>query len=130
MSGFLMTNAISFMIDGNPPAPQTIKVTANQPVVISRLELLLPDGRCIADQECSLAGESVNIPLSQNTIAELFKAPRPSGSTYDSSVRFRVTASALGRPQTYTFRADVTVVLIEGTVYHRVSGSQDFISEA
>ena len=125
-----MTNAISFMIDGNPPAPQTIKVTANQPVVISRLELLLPDGRCIADQECSFAGESLDIPLSEKTITELFEAPRPSGSTYDSSVRFRVTASARGTAQTYTFRAHVSVVLRGDTVYHRVSGSEDFVSEA
>jgi hypothetical protein len=125
-NGSPMGNAISFRIEGRPPEPQTIRVTANPAVTVSRLELLLPHGRCVADQECSYAGDAIDIPISQNFIAELFRAPRPSGSTYDSSFNFRVTASAGGMVRTYTFRAQVSVVLVGDTVYHRVSGSQDF----
>lgn len=123
----LMSNAISFRIDGKPPAPQMVRVTANQPVTITRLELLMPDGRSASNQECSFTGSSIEIPLSQDCVAELFKAPRPTGSTYDSSFTFRVTASAGGETRAYTFRAQVSVVLVGGAVYHCVSGSRDFL---
>jgi len=122
-----MSNTISFKIDGKPPAPQTVRVTANQPVTITRLELLLPDGQCASNQECSFTGSSIEIPLSQDCVAELFKAPRPTGSTYDSSFTFRVTASTAGETRAYTFRAQVGVVFVGGTVYHSVSGSRDFL---
>src|ERR1700682_3764455 len=91
---------ISFMIDGTPPSAQVIKVSANQPVVVSRLEYLMPDESCIVNQEYSLEGESIELPLSQQSLGELYDAPRPAGSTYESSVKFRVTASACGRTQT------------------------------
>ena len=122
-----VSSTVSFRIDGKPPAPQTVRVTANQPVTITRLELLLPNGQCASNQECSFTGSSIEIPLSQDCVAELFKAPRPTGSTYDSSFTFRVTASAGGETRAYTFRAQVSVVVVGGTVYHCVSGSRDFL---
>jgi hypothetical protein len=119
---------ISFRIEGTPPSPQIIKVMANRPVTISCLEYLLPDEHCIASQECSLEGESLDVPLSQQLIDELYNAPRPAGSTYENSVKFRVTASAGGRTRIYTFRANLTAVVAGGTAYRRVAGSKDFVS--
>jgi hypothetical protein len=118
---------ISFKIDGTPPSPQVIKVRANQPVTISCLECLLPDERRILTQECSLEGESIDLPLSRQCIDELYNAPRPAGSTYDGSVKFRVTASAGGKTRTYTFPACVGAVVDGGTVYRQAIGSKDFV---
>lgn len=121
---------ISFRIDGAPPLAQIIKVTANQPVTISRLEYLLPDERCMVSQEFSLEGESIDVPLSKHCIDELYKAPRPAGSTYDGSVKFRVTASAGGRARTYTFPAYIRVLLADGVAHWRATGSKDFVGGA
>jgi hypothetical protein len=118
---------ISFTIEGTPPSPQLIKVRANQPVTISLLEYLLPDERCIVSQKCSLEGESVDVPLSQESITELYNAPRPAGSTYESSVKFRVTALAGGSTRTYTFPAHLTALVVGSVVYQRVIGSKDFV---
>ena len=119
---------IAFSLDGKPPSPQIIKVSTNQPVTISLLEYLLPDERRIASQEHSLEGESIDVPLSQEYIAGFVNAPRPAGSTYDSSVKFRVTASVGGRPRTFTFGAKISPVLDRDTVYWRVFGSEEFVS--
>lgn len=119
---------ISFKIDGTPPSPQIIKVRANQPVTISLLEYLLPDERCIASQECSLEGETVDVPLSEECITEFYSAPRPDGSTYESAVKFRITASAGGTVRTYTFRAHMGAIVAGGTVFRRVIGPKDFVS--
>ena len=105
-------------------------MTADEPLTISRLEYLLPDERCVANQECSLAGESIDVPLSQQSIAELYNAPRPTGSTYESSVKFRVTASAGGSTRTYTFRAHIGAIVVGSTVYRRVLGSKEFVDGA
>lgn len=121
---------ISFTIEGTPPSPQMIKVKANQSVTISLLEYLLPDGRCIATQTYSLEGESMDVPLSQKSITEFYTAPRPVGSTYESSVKFRVTASAGGKTRTYTFGAHMAAIVAGGEVYWRVIGSKDFVSGA
>jgi hypothetical protein len=118
---------ISFKIDGKPPSPQTIKVRANQPVTVSCLECLLPDERRIVTQECSLEGESIDVPISRECIDELSKAPRPAGSTYDGSVKFRVTASAGGKTRMYTFQACIGAVVDGGTVYWQAVGSKDFV---
>jgi hypothetical protein len=115
---------ISFKIDGKPPSPQTIKVRANQPVTVSCLECLLPDERRIVTQECSLEGESIDVPISRECIDELSKAPRPAGSTYDGSVKFRVTASAGGKTRMYTFQACIGAVVDGGTVYWQAVGSR------
>jgi hypothetical protein len=117
---------ISFRIDGTPPSPQFIKMTANQPVIISLLEYLLPDERCIVSQKCSLEGESLDLPLSEQSISDLYNAPRPAGSTYESSVKFRVTVFAGGRTRTHTFRANLAPLIVDGTVYQRVLGFKDF----
>ena len=122
--------SISFRIDGAPPSPQIIKVTANQPVIISRLEYLLPDERCMVSQEFSLEGESIDVPLSKQCIDELYKAPRPTGSTYDGSVIFRITTSAGGRTRTYTFPAYISALLADGVAYWRAKGSKDFVGGA
>jgi hypothetical protein len=118
---------ISFKIDGRPPSPQIIKVRANQTVTVSCLECLLPDERRIVTQECSFEGESIDVPLSPECIDELSKAPRPAGSTYDGSVKFRVTASAGGKTRAYTFQACIGAVVDGGTVYWQAIGSKDFV---
>jgi hypothetical protein len=121
---------ISFRIVGTPPSPQIITVTANRPVTISRLEYLLPDDRCIVSQEYSLEGVSVELPISHQCVDEVYNAPRPTGDTYESSLKFRVTTFEGERTRTYTFSAQITVTVAEGTVYRRVSGSKYFVSEA
>ena len=122
---------ISFRIDGRPPSPQIIKVRANQPVTISRLECLLPDERrIVVSEECSLEGESIDVPLSRQCIDELYKAPRPDGSTYDGSVKFRVTAFAGGRTRIYTFPACICAIVAGGVAYWQAIGSKDFVSDA
>jgi hypothetical protein len=121
---------ISFRIDGTPPSPQVIKMMASRPVTISRLEYLLPDERSIVSQEYSLEGESIEVPLSHQCIDELYNAPRPVGSTYENSMKFRITTFEGGRTRTYTFRAQIAAVVAGGTVYRKVFGSKDFVSGA
>jgi hypothetical protein len=121
---------ISFRIDGTPPSPQIITVRANRPVTVSRLEYLLPDDRCIVSQEYSLEGVSVELPLSDQCVDELYNTPRPAGDTYESSLKFRVTTFEGGKTRAYTFSAQITVTVAGGTVYRRVSGSKYFVSEA
>ena len=121
---------ISFEIEGTPPSPQMIKVTANQPVTISRLEYLLPDERCVVSEKYSLKGESIAVPLSRESIDQLYNAPRPAGSTYESSVKLRVTVSGGGRARAYTFQAHVTAIVAGSAVYRKMIGSKDFVSGA
>jgi hypothetical protein len=103
---------------------------ASRPVTISRLEYLLPDERSIVSQEYSLEGESIEVPLSHQCIDELYNAPRPVGSTYENSMKFRITTFEGGRTRTYTFRAQIAAVVAGGTVYRKVFGSKDFVSGA
>ncbi|SRR5579871_452962 len=119
---------ISFKVDGKPPLPQSIKVKANQLIRISLLEYLLPDERCIASQECSLEGEVIDVPISEECITEIYNAPRPDGSTYESAVKFRITASAGGRERTYLFRAHMGAIVAGGVVFRQVIGPKDFVS--
>jgi hypothetical protein len=118
---------LSVATEGIPPS-QALKVTATRPVSVSRLEYLLSDGLCIVAEDISLAGETVQVPLNQESLRTLFNTPRPDRNSFDFSgpLKIGLTVSVGGRTQQYILPARIDTYLVESTRYLRITGSKEF----
>src|SRR5271165_5094997 len=75
---------ISFSTEGAPPS-QVIKVVANQPITVSRLEYMLTNEACIVSEDISLEGETLEVPLNHDSLTKLLNTPRADMNHYDCS---------------------------------------------
>jgi hypothetical protein len=118
---------LSVAAEGLPPS-QVLKVTANRQVSISKLEFLFTDEMCVVSEQLSLNGDTVEIPLKQESLQALFNAPRPDRNNYDLSgpLKLGVTGSVGGKTQRYILPARIDTCLIANVRHLRITGSKDF----
>jgi hypothetical protein len=122
---------LSVAAEGLPPS-QMLKVTANRLVSISKLEYLFTDEMCVVTEQLSLSGDAVEIPLKQESLQELFNAPRPDRNNYDHSgpLKLGITVSVAGKTQRYILPARIDTSLSGNARYLRITGSRDFYGSA
>jgi hypothetical protein len=119
--------SLALTIEGSPPS-QVLKVAATKPVSISRLEYMLSDGTCIASDDLSLEGETINVPVGEPSLTKLFNIPRPDMAQWDHSgpVKLGLVLSSEGSTQQYVVPARLESVQIGSTMYRAVTGSKRF----
>ena len=60
---------VALSAEGIPPL-QWIKLNANHPVIVERVEYMLSNDVCVAGEDLSIKGESVEIPLNDGGASE------------------------------------------------------------
>jgi len=118
---------MSVKAEGTPPS-QILKLMANQPISASRLEYMLSDQTCIVAEDLSLDGETIEVPLSHESLTRLFNIPRPDMSQWDHSgpVKFGLTVSTSGQTQQYILSARMENSAYGSNIYRNVIGSAQF----
>jgi hypothetical protein len=117
--------------EGHPPS-QTLKLVANQPVTVSRIDYMLTSGASIAWEELSAQGESVELPINDSKLVQVWNIPRADRNNYDRSgpAKIGFTVSVDGQPRQYILPIQMQSVVSGSTMYRRVIGSKTFYSRA
>ena len=119
--------SMSLAAEGVPPS-QTIKVAANIPIKIVRLEYMLSNDTCIVGEDVSLQGEEIEIPLNHDLLRKVWNVPRQDRNHYDHSgpAKIGVTASIGGKVRQYVLPVHMANELQNNTMYAKVIGSKTF----
>ena len=62
--------------EGTPPS-QVLKIVANRPVTVSRVDCMLSGGASIAAEDVSVQGETVEIPINNSLVLKLLDYATP-----------------------------------------------------
>jgi len=118
---------MSFSVDGVPPS-QVLKLSANQPVTVSRLEYMLSNETCIAGEELSLQGETLEVPLKSELIRKIWNTPRPDRNPYDHSGPAKVALAVRvgGKTHQYILPVQMDAFVQNNTHCTRVTGYKNF----
>jgi hypothetical protein len=123
--------SVSLAAEGAPPS-QVLRVKANRPVTVTRLEYMLTDGTCIEAQAFSYEGQSVDVPLSHDAVTKLFNTNRPDMNHSDHSgpIKLGLTVSTGGRAEQLILPARMDNDAQNSTLgivyYRKVVGSKEF----
>jgi hypothetical protein len=119
--------SISLVAGGTPPS-QTIRVTANTPVKIVRLEYMLSDETCIVGEDVSLQGAAVDIPLNHDLLRRIWNVRRSDRNQYDDSgpAKIGATISSDGKVRQYVLPVHMEHVMLNSAMYAKVTGSKTF----
>jgi hypothetical protein len=112
---------VAISAEGTPPL-QVLRVVANRPVEVSRVEYMLSSEATIASEDVSKRGGQVEIPINDGCFIKLWNTPRPDRNHYDHSgpAKMAVTISADGDTRQY-----ILPVQMEATP-RRIVGSKTF----
>jgi hypothetical protein len=119
--------SISLVAEGTPPS-QTIRLTANTPVKIVRLEYMLSDETCIAGEDVLLQGAAVDIPLNHDLLRRIWNVRRVDRNQYDDSgpAKIGATVSSDGKVRQYVLPVHMEHVVLNSAMYEKVTGSKTF----
>ena len=120
---------ISFSAAGEPPS-QVIKVMANQPIMVTRLEYMLTSEACITGEDTMLQGEALEVPLNHGSLKKLWNTPRADMTQYDHSgpAKIALTVSAKGKTRQYIVPVQMDSWVEGSTRYRKIIGSKTFHS--
>lgn len=112
---------------GNPPS-QVLKVIADRPVTVSRVDYMLSTEAAIASEDVSLQGESIEIPINDGLLLKLWNTPRADRNNYDHSgpAKIGITVSADGQSHQFILPVQMASVLQGNTMFRTVIGSKTF----
>lgn len=118
---------MALSIGGTPPL-QWIKLNANYPVIIERIEYMLSNDVCIAGEDLSIQGESVEIPLNDGSLLKLWNTPRSDRNKYDHSgpAKIGITVTVDEDMMQYILPVHMEMFIQNNTVYRKVVGSKTF----
>jgi hypothetical protein len=113
--------------EGNPPS-QSLKVVANRPVTVSRVEYMLSTEASIAAEEMLQHGESVEFPINDGLLLKVWNTPRHDRNHWDHSgpAKIGVTVSDDGQPRQYILPVQMESIMQNNTMYRKVIGSKTF----
>ncbi len=113
--------------EGHPPA-QILKLVANQPVTVSRIDYMLSTEVSLAGQDVSLQGETVDIPINDSLLLKVWNTPRADRNNHDHSgpAKIGITVSANDHTDQYIMPIQMENVFQDSTLYRRVVGSKTF----
>jgi hypothetical protein len=114
-------------VEGNPPS-QVLKVVADRPVTVSRVEYMLSTEAAIAGEDVSQQGESVELPINDGLLLKVWNTPRPDRNNYDHSgpAKIGITISANGQSHQFILPVQMASVLQGNTMFRTVIGSKTF----
>jgi hypothetical protein len=93
---------VAISAEGTPPS-QVLRVVANRPIEVSRVEYMLSSEATIASEDVSKRGGQVEIPINDGCFIKLWNTPRSDRNHYDHSgpAKMAVTISADGDTRQY-----------------------------
>jgi hypothetical protein len=112
--------------EGKPPS-QVLKLVANEPVIISRVDYMLSTEATIAGEDVALQGASVEIPINDALLLKVWNTPRADRNNYDHSgpAKIGITASADGQQANqYILPIQMEAILQGSTMYRKIVGSK------
>jgi hypothetical protein len=118
---------MSFSAEGTPPS-QVLKVAANQTVIVSRVEYMLSNETCIAGENLSMQGETVEIPVNDGLFLKLWNTPRSDRDHNDHSgpAKIGITVSIDEKTRQYILPVQMEVAYQNNTMYRKLVGFKTF----
>lgn len=123
---------VSLQAEDAPPA-QFISVNAGVPITVSRVEYMTTNDTCIVGENMSRTGMSIEVPVNQALLTQLWNTPRPDRNHYDHSgpAKIGITISVNGKSCHLLLpvqMSDEMVTTAQGNVmYRKITGSKTFI---
>jgi hypothetical protein len=114
-------------VEGNPPS-QLLRVTANQPVELSRVEYMLSSEATIEAEDVSKQGDKIEIPINDGSVLKLWNTPRADRNHYDHSgpAKIAVTVSTDGETSQYILPIQMQSGMQGNTMVRKLVGSKTF----
>jgi hypothetical protein len=118
---------ITLSAEGPPPS-QKLKLIANQPIFVERVEYMLSNETCIAGEDVSLEGETVETPINDSLFLKVWNTPRPDRNHSDHSgpAKIGVTISANGKSRQFILPVQMEFLMQGNTAYRKIIGSKTF----
>jgi hypothetical protein len=118
---------LAISAEGHPPS-QVLKVVANRPITVSRVEYMLSTEASIAGEDRSDQGESVVIPINDSLLVKVWNTPRADRNNSDHSgpAKIRITVSDDGHDRQYILPIQMESLFQGSTNYRKVVGSKTF----
>jgi hypothetical protein len=114
-------------VEGNPPS-QHLKVVANRPVEVHRVEYMLSSEATVDGEDVSKQGENIEIPINDASVLKLWNTPRADRNHYDHSgpAMIGVIVSADGETAQYTLPVQMQPAIQGNTTFRQLVGSKTF----
>jgi hypothetical protein len=110
---------------------QVLKVVADRPVIVSRLEYMMTSDVVIAAEDVSLEDEAVvEIPIKEELLRKLWNAPRPDRNNFDHSgpAKIGITLACDGQTHELILPILMQFVMRGSTLSQKIIGSKTFQS--
>lgn len=113
--------------EGTPPS-QVLRVVANRPVEVSRVEYMLSSEATVAGEDVSVQGEKVEISINDGSVLKLWNTPRADRNNYDHSgpAKIGLTVSSDGETSQYILPVQMEAMFQNNTAYRKIVGSKTF----
>jgi hypothetical protein len=118
---------VTLSAEGTPPS-QVLKVAANQSVAVSRVEYMSSSEACIAGEDVSMRGATIEVPVNDGLLLKLWNTPRSDRSAFDGSgpAQIGVTVSNDEKTRHYILPVQLEAALLGSTMYRKIVGSKTF----
>jgi hypothetical protein len=118
---------VTVSAEGNPPA-QVLRVVANRPVEVSRVDYMLSSEATVAAEDVSEQGVKLEIPINDGAIVKLWNTPRGDRNQYDHSgpAKIGVTVIADGDTHQYILPVQMEAMMQNNTAYRKIVGTKIF----
>lgn len=118
---------VTVSAEGTPPS-QVLRVAANRPVEISRVDYMLSSEATVAGEDVSVQGENVEIPINDGSVLKLWNTPRGDRNQYDNSgpAKIAITVTADGDAVQYVLPVQMESMVQNNTMLRKIVGSRTF----
>jgi hypothetical protein len=118
---------LSVAVEGAPPS-QILKLTANRLIQVTQIEYMLTSEATIATQDVLSEGNTIEVPIDDKLLVQLWNAPRHDRDHYNHSgpAKIGVAVSVDGRLHQFVLPI-LMRPLFQGNAYYRqITGSKVF----
>jgi TIR domain len=118
---------VEISVDGTPPE-QRIKLTANHPIEVMKIEYMLSSEATIESENVSQHGDSVEIPVNDALLMKLWNTPRSDRNFHDNSgpAKIGIVISVEGDYQQYILPVQMSAPIVGNTTHLKLTGSKTF----
>ena len=118
-------------VSGNPPS-QVLKITSNRAIEVSRVDYLLSSEATIAGEDVSVQGDSVEIPVNDQLLLQVWNTPRHDRNSFDHSgpAKIGITVSGDGESHQYILPVQMQATMLGNTMHRTLVGSKSFSERA
>jgi hypothetical protein len=118
---------VTVSAEGNPPS-QVLRVVANRPVEVSRVDYMLSSEAAVAGEDVSAEGDKIEVPINDGSVLKVWNTPRADRNHYDHSgpAKIAITVSAEGDTNQYILPVQMESTMLGNTMHRRIVGSKTF----